>query len=110
MQQLPHLPKLRVVSADISASLFTEEITLTLSCQSEFKEIVDVNKAERWQVYHRLQELDIPCSCAIEQPLIVQIADVVSAVQVWSVTRQFTASRTDCVCWLKRCWQYSHQR
>ncbi len=83
---------------------------MTLGCQSEFKEIVDVNKADRWQVYHRLQELDIPCSCATEQPLMVQIAGVVSAVQVWSVTRQFTASRTDSVWWLKRCWQYSQQR
>ncbi len=78
-----------------------------LSCQ--LKEIVEVNPAERWQVYQRLQELDIPCRCATEQPLMVHIAHVTAAVQLWSVSRQFTASRQDSVCWLKRCWQYQLQ-
>ncbi len=76
-----------------------------LSCQPEVKQIVEVNWADRWQVYQRLQELDIPCWCDTEQPLTVHIASVTAAVQLWSVLRQFTQSRQDLVWWLKHCWQ-----
>ncbi len=77
-----------------------------LSHQLEIREIVEVNWADRWQVYQRLQELDIPCRCATGQPLMAHIADALAAVQLWSVSRQFTASRQDLVQWLEHCWQY----
>lgn len=77
-----------------------------LSYQPEVSEIVNVNWADRWQVYQRLQELDIPCWCATDCPLRVHIADVTAAVQLWSVLRQLTASRHDLVCQLECCWQY----
>ncbi len=77
-----------------------------LGYQPEIKEIVEVDWADRWQVYQRLQELDIPCCCVTEQPLRVHIADPIAAIQLWSVLRQFTQSRQDLVCWLERCWQY----
>nr|WP_250124609.1 Asr1405/Asl0597 family protein [Chroococcidiopsis sp. CCMEE 29] len=73
--------------------------------QPEVGELVQVNWADRWQVYQRLQELAIPCWCATNQPLRVHIADVTAAVQLWSVLRQFTTSRQDLVWWLERCWQ-----
>ena len=83
-----------------------EEIVLeSVGCQSEAKQIVEVSWADRWQVYQRLQELDIPCSCATEQPLMVHIANVTAAVQLWSVSRQLTQSRQDLLCWLEYCWQ-----
>ena len=42
------------------------------SCQAA-SVMVEVSWADRWYVYKRLQELAIPCSCAIDQPLQVQI-------------------------------------
>jgi len=53
-----------------------------------------------------LQELDIPCSCATNQPLRVHIADVAAAVQLWSVTKQLTAPRQDLVSALERSLAY----
>ncbi len=73
--------------------------------QPEVSEIVEVNWADRWQVYHRLQELAIPCWCDTNQPLRVHIDDALTAVQLWSVLRQLTTSRQDLVCWLERCFR-----
>jgi len=44
--------------------------------------MIEVNWADRWQVYQRLQELAIPCWCATDQPLRVEITDVAAAVQL----------------------------
>lgn len=79
-------------------------------CQSEVREVVDVNWTDRWLVYYRLQELDIPCDCATEQPLMVHITSATAAIQLWSVSKQFTESRQDLIYWLERCWQYHQQR
>ena len=76
----------------------------SLSCQPELNVVVEVNWADRWQVYQRLQELAIPCSCAIDKPLQIQITDAVAAVQLWSVLRQLNTSRQDLVRWLENCW------
>ena len=76
----------------------------SLSCKSESSVMVEVSWADRWQVYQRLQELAIPCSCAIDKPLQIQITDAVAAVQLWSVLRQLNTSRQDLVRWLENCW------
>lgn len=76
----------------------------SLSCQSEPSVMVEVSWADRWQVYQRLQELAIPCSCAIDKPLQIQITDAMAAVQLWSVLRQLNTSRQDMVRWLENCW------
>lgn len=73
--------------------------------QPEVSEIVEVNWADRWQIYQRLQELAIPCWCDTNQPLKVYIADVAAAVQLWSVSRQLTTPRQELVSWLEHCWQ-----
>ena len=77
----------------------------SLSCQTEPSVLVEVNWADRWQVYWRLQELAIPCSCSIDKPLQVQITDAMAAVQLWSVLRQLNTSRQDMVRHLERCWR-----
>ncbi|MBF2065769.1 MAG: hypothetical protein IGS39_15305 [Calothrix sp. C42_A2020_038] len=59
---------------------------------------------DRWQVYMRLQELGINCSCAMNQPLKVEIASITAAIQLWSVVRQLTASRHELINALERCW------
>ncbi len=65
---------------------------------------VEVNWLDRWQVYQRLQELEITCWCEANQPLKVEINTPLAAVQFWSVMQQFTATRQDLISVLKRGW------
>lgn len=71
--------------------------------------VIDINWADKWQVYQRLRELDIPCGCEVNQPLRVEIATPISALQLWSVMRQITASRQDKIRSLEHCWCLRHQ-
>lgn len=73
--------------------------------KTETGEVVEVNGADRWQVYQRLQELAIECWCEPHQPLRVQLPHAIAAVQFWSVSRQVSASRQELAQWLERCWQ-----
>jgi hypothetical protein len=72
--------------------------------QPGIKHIVEVNLADRWQIFRRLQELDIPSWCESDQPLSVAIATPIDAIQVWSVARHFSASRHDLIRTLNQCW------
>lgn len=71
-------------------------------------QVVEVNRADRWQVHRRLQELSLRSHCGTNQPLIVEIDDVIEGIQLWSVVRQLTAPRRDLVSWLERCWRIRH--
>ncbi|QLE54327.1 Asr1405/Asl0597 family protein [Nostoc sp. TCL26-01] len=75
------------------------------SPQIEEKYLVEISWADRWLVYQRLRELDIPCSCETDKPLQVEINTPTAAIQLWSVVRQFTSSRQDLIWSLKRIWQ-----
>jgi hypothetical protein len=77
--------------------------------QIGINQIVEVNWSERWQVYQRLNELDIPCCCKANQPLQVKISNTHTAIQVWSVVRQLNASRQDLVNCLENCWRIKYQ-
>ncbi len=70
-------------------------------------EILEVSRVDRWQVYRRLQELDISCWCEVEKPLQVQLKNTNEATQLKSVLKQFTANRQELVQLLQRCWQVS---
>jgi len=70
----------------------------------ETTHIVTVNWTDRWQVYQRVQELDIPCSCEANQPLKVIIDNPTIAIQLWSVVQQYTAARQDLIAILEKCW------
>ena len=72
-------------------------------------QIVAINWTDRWQVYQRLQELHIPCECLPNQPLEVSLSSTTAAIQLWSVVRHSTASRSELVDWLKHCWQFSSE-
>jgi hypothetical protein len=72
--------------------------------------IVEINRADRWQVYLRLQQLDIPCKCATNQPLQVEIQTVAAGFQLWSVVRQINAPRRELAFWLERCWRLDPYR
>ncbi|MBW4635094.1 MAG: hypothetical protein KME30_25305 [Iphinoe sp. HA4291-MV1] len=77
-----------------------------LILQPQVKYIVEVNWADRWQIYRRLQELDIPCWCETNQALTVEISNPTAAIQLWSVVRQLTAPRQDLIRNLKKCWRH----
>lgn len=77
----------------------------TTNSQSEINQVVEVNPSDRWSVYRRLQELDIPCKCSTNEPLTVAIHSPLTAVQLWSVNKQQTATRNDLIDWLNHCWQ-----
>jgi hypothetical protein len=68
---------------------------------------VTISLSDRWHVYQRLQDLEIPCSCPSDGSLRVEINTPTAALQLWSVTFQLNASRQRHVAWLKRCWQPS---
>ncbi|MFK8183371.1 MAG: Asr1405/Asl0597 family protein [Phormidesmis sp.] len=66
---------------------------------------VTVSCEDRWQVYHRLQELDIECACAGFKPLQVNLRTPTEALQVWSVTRRVSASKQSLVAMLSQSWK-----
>lgn len=76
----------------------------------ETRQVVTVNWAERWSVYYRLRELQIPCQCSTDKPLQVQLDNTKTAIQLWSVAKQFNASRQELVDWLNCCWQIKSVR
>ncbi|WP_026100048.1 Asr1405/Asl0597 family protein [Fortiea contorta] len=76
----------------------------------EHNHVVEVDWVDRWRVYHRLQELEIPCWCAANQPLRVEINTPTAAVQLWSVAQQCTASRDDLIWILKQNWQLRYRK
>jgi hypothetical protein len=65
--------------------------------------IIDTAWGDRWQIYHRLQELEISCECATGKPLTVAVETPTAAAQVWSVARQPSIGRSQLVDWLNRC-------
>lgn len=70
-------------------------------------EVVEVAWSQRWQVYQRLQELEIPCWCQVDHPLRVKITNTTEAVQLASVLRRLSASRRELALSLERCWNRS---
>ncbi|MEB3358209.1 MAG: hypothetical protein VKK04_15905 [Synechococcales bacterium] len=66
---------------------------------------VEVPPHQRWAIYHRLQELDIPCWCKPYQPLQVQFDHAIAVIQFWQVSRRAIASRSEQAQWLETCWQ-----
>ena len=65
---------------------------------------IEVRDLERWEIYHRLQELGIACQCQMHQPLKVQISSPKDAIQLWSVIQQITSPRCHLLRWIDKCW------
>jgi hypothetical protein len=61
-------------------------------------------------VYHRLQELQIPCRVSVDRALQVQLDTPQAAIQLWSVVRQLTAPRQELAYWLEGCWHLKTHR
>lgn len=75
--------------------------------EPKVREIVEVDVVDRWLVYKRLRELDIPCWCSVDQPLQVEIKTALQGIQLGSVLRQFKAPRRELLQSLENCWQTS---
>lgn len=76
------------------------------SCPENYQ-IVTVDNYDRWQVYNRLQSLELPCFCQSHQPLRIELRSPLVAIQVWSVIKQTKSPRQYLVNWLENCWAYS---
>lgn len=74
--------------------------------------ILEVKWAYRWDVFRRLKALGIDCQCSTNKPLLVHLESPTTAIQVWSVVRQFSTLRHELVDWLDNCWhvEYNHQK
>jgi hypothetical protein len=68
-------------------------------------QVVNVSRIDRWPIYHRLQELMIPCWCPADGSLRVEVNNCIAAVLLRSTVQQCIASRQELVDWLERCWQ-----
>lgn len=64
-----------------------------------------VSRSDRWQVYQRLQSLDISCFCSTAGWVEVEVHTPVVVAQLRSVVQQTTASRQELIDWLERCLQ-----
>lgn len=68
-------------------------------------QIIKIERVNCWNIYRRLQDLSIKCSLATGKPLKVEINDPQTVIQVWSVIKQFKASRSESIEWLNSCWR-----
>ncbi|MCU0549370.1 MAG: hypothetical protein MUC48_08485 [Leptolyngbya sp. Prado105] len=66
---------------------------------------IEIEGCDRWQIYRRLCELGISCTCTAYEPLIVKIENSMSIVQLWSVATQITTPRHTQINWLEQCWK-----
>ena len=66
---------------------------------------IAISGTERWDIYHRLKELEIPCQCSTHQPLTVQLNSPSHLLQTWSVIRRMRTARQDLVNTLENYWQ-----
>ncbi|PZO22735.1 MAG: hypothetical protein DCF25_02140 [Leptolyngbya foveolarum] len=64
-----------------------------------------INCEDRWQVYHRLQELDIVCQCRGFQPLKANIKTANEVIQLWSIIRRVSQPRQMLIDTLDRSWR-----
>ncbi|MBO3460512.1 hypothetical protein G7B40_000760 [Aetokthonos hydrillicola Thurmond2011] len=67
--------------------------------------ILQIPLCDRWRIYHRLQELMIPCWCSTDGSLRVRINSSLMAILVRSTLVQFMATRQELIDWLEHCWQ-----
>lgn len=67
-------------------------------------QVVKIDRSDRWSVYRRLQELNIPCWCPEDGTLWIEIDRCIHAVLLRSTIQQFACTRSELADWLERCW------
>lgn len=66
---------------------------------------IEIARTESWSAYRRFQDLSIQSHISTGTPLQVEISNPQTAVQVWSVIKQVTGSRSELIDWLDHCWE-----
>lgn len=74
------------------------------SSEGCLSQVIDISRGDRWLIYHRLQELMIPCACPADGTLRVDVNHAIDLILVRSTVQQFVASRNELVNWLEQCW------
>lgn len=64
---------------------------------------LDIDRIDRWCVYHRLQELNLSCWCLPDGSLWVDVLSCTAVLLVRSVVQQMLAPRVELIDWLERC-------
>lgn len=72
---------------------------------AQAKTTVEIDRVNRWNVYRRLQELDMVCECGCDRPLTVAIHTPADALQVWSVVQATSQTKQSLADHLERCWK-----
>ena len=67
-------------------------------------QVAKINRCDRWIVYRRLQELNIPCWCPPDGTLWIEIDRCIHAILLRSTIQQFVSTRSELTEWLERCW------
>lgn len=67
--------------------------------------VVELDRVTRWNVYRRLQELNMVCDCGCDRPLTVAVYTPADALMVWSVVQATTQPKLFLTDHLERCWQ-----
>lgn len=68
------------------------------------KHIFRVPLGDCWQIYSRLQELRIDCTCLSDGYLLVKVHNFSEALLFHSTIMQILAPRCELVEWLEFCW------
>ncbi|MFN9675743.1 MAG: Asr1405/Asl0597 family protein [Microcystis sp.] len=74
---------------------------------SKGEKIFNLSVWEPWQVYQRIQSLDIECKCSLHQLLRVRIDASAQPLQLWPVRRQLEAYRGCLIPWLETCGKHN---
>lgn len=67
--------------------------------------VIELDRVTRWNVYRRLQELNLVCECGCDRPLTVAVQTPADALLVWSVVQATTQPKLSLTDHLERCWQ-----
>ncbi len=86
------------------SNLFSSE-SLPANLPPAAAAVLTVHCEDRWQVYHRLQELGINAQCKSFQPLQANINTPTEVLQLWSVIRQVSTPRHVLAAVLHKSWQ-----
>ncbi|WP_225913832.1 Asr1405/Asl0597 family protein [Leptolyngbya ohadii] len=76
-----------------------------IAYQADSSQFISVDRSVRWQICHRLQELDIGCDCLADGRMRVSAPTPLALIQVRSVLQQELMPRQVLLKQLERCWQ-----
>ncbi len=73
-------------------------------------QVAKIKRSDRWIVYRRLQELNIPCWCPSDGTLWIEIDRCIDAILLRSTVHQFVSTRSELADWLERCWSFHSEQ